>query len=96
MANIDTAVADKIDNLIQPKPSDPGEGSRNDSFELLAEELSVTEKTAPAIDSNLPEIVKSLLSEKLAKDKLAEVQNKYLRPDNYTNLVAPKINKQVL
>ena len=53
------------------------------------------EKTAPAIDSSLAEIVKSLLLEKLPKDKLAEVQNKYLRPENCTKLVAPTINKQI-
>ena len=94
-ANTDNAVATKIDNFIQPKPSDLGEGSSGDSFKSLAEEFSVVEKTAPAIDSNLAEIVKSLLLEKLPKDKLAEVQNKYLRPENCTNLVAPKINKQI-
>ena len=39
--------------------------------------------------------MKSLLTKKLTKGKLAEVQNKYLRPENCTNLVAPKINKQI-
>lgn len=48
VVNTDTAVATKIDNLIQPKPSDTGEGSSNDSFESLAEEFGVTEKSAPA------------------------------------------------
>ena len=94
-ANTNTAVATKIDNFIQPKPSELGEGSSSDSFRSLAEEFSVAEKTAPAIDSNLAEIVKSLLLEKLPKDKLEEVQSKYLRPENCTNLVAPKINKQI-
>ena len=88
-------MATKIDNFIQPEPSDLGEGSSSHFFKTLAEEFSVAEKTAPAIDSSLAEIVKSLLLEKLPKDKLAEVQNKYLRPENCTNLVAPKINKQV-
>ena len=74
-------MATKIDNLIQPKPSDLG-GSSGDSFKSLAQEFSVTEKKAPAIDSNLAEIVKSLLLEKLPKDKLAEAQNKYFRPEN--------------
>ena len=94
-ANNVTAVATKIDNFIQPEPSDLGEGSSSDSFKTLAEEFSVAEETAPAIDSSLAEIVKSLLLAKLPKDKLAEVQNKYLRPENCTNLVAPKINKQI-
>ena len=47
VANKDTAVATKIDNFIQPKPSDPGDGSGNDCFDLLAEEFSVTKKIAP-------------------------------------------------
>jgi len=64
-------------------------------FKSLAEEFNVTEKTSPAIDENLVEIVKSLLNEKLPKEKLSEVQAKYLRPENCTNLVAPKINKQI-
>lgn len=70
VVNTHTAVSTKIDTL------NPGEGSSNDSLESLAEEFSVTEKTASAIAPNLAEIVKSLLSEKLAADKLAKVQNK--------------------
>ena len=108
-ANTDNAMATKINNFIQPEPSDLGEESSSDSFKTLAEEFSVAKKkqkqkqnkkqkqkkTAPAIDSSLAEIVKSVLLEKLPKDKLAEVQNKCLRPENCTNLVAPKINNLV-
>ena len=90
-----TTVATKINDFIQPKTSDQAEGSDGGSFKSLADEFSVLEKTSPAIDANLAEIVKSLLTEKLTKEKLAEVQNKYLRPENCTNLVAPKINKQI-
>ena len=43
----------------------------------------------------MAEIIKSLLNEKLPKEKLSEVQAKDLRPENCTNLVAPKINKQI-
>ena len=43
----------------------------------------------------MAEIVKSLLTKKLTKGTLAEVQNKYLRPENCTNFFAPKINKQI-
>ena len=49
----------------------------------------------PAINANLLEKVKSLLAEKLTKEKRSEVQGKYLRTENCTNLVAPKINKQI-
>ena len=53
--------------------TDTAVATKIDNFKSLAKEFSVTEKTARAIDSNLAEVVKSLLSEKLAKDKLAEV-----------------------
>ena len=76
------------------KPVD-GKGSSNDLFKSLAEEFSVIEKTFPAIDANLAEIVKSLINEKPSKEKLSEVQAKYLRPENCTDLLAPKINKQI-
>ena len=56
----------------------------------LADEFSVLEKTSPAIDANLAEKVKSLLTEKLTKEKLAEVQNKYLRPENCTIWLHPR------
>lgn len=91
----DAAVVTKIDEFIQPKTSDHADGSSSGSFKVLAEEFSVAEKTSPAIDANLADIVKSLLTEKLSKDKLTEVQNKYLRPENCTNLVAPKVNKHI-
>ena len=91
---LDTAVATKINDFIKPKTSDHAEGLDSDSFKSL-DEFSILEKTSPAIDANLAETVKSLLTEKLTKEKLAEVQNKYLRPENCTNLVAPKINKQI-
>ena len=94
--NPDSAVAGQIDEFIQPKKPVSDEGINNDSFKSLVQEFSVTEKTSPATDANLEEIkVKSLLNEKLPKEKLNEVQAKYLRPENCTNLVAPKINKQI-
>ncbi|CAH3195375.1 unnamed protein product, partial [Porites evermanni] len=72
----DTAVATKINDFIQPETSAHTEGSDGDSFKSIADEFSVLEKTSPAIDANLAEIVKSLLTEKLTKEKLAEVKNK--------------------
>ncbi|KAL9970002.1 hypothetical protein ACROYT_G022301 [Oculina patagonica] len=72
--NQDAAVAEKIEGFIQPKKPDEDKGS-SDSFKSLAEEFSVIEKTAPAIDANLAEIVKSLINEKLSKEKLSELCN---------------------
>ena len=85
-----TAVAGKIEEFIQPAKPVDDKGSSSDSFKSLAEEFSVIEKTSPAIDANLAEIVKSLINEKLSKEKLIEVQAKYLRPENCSDLVVPK------
>ena len=93
--NSDSAVAGKTDEFIQPKIPVSDEGINSDSFKSLAEEFSGTEKTSPAIDANLAEIVSSLLNEKLPKEKLSEVWAKYRRPENCTNLGAPKINSQI-
>ena len=52
----------------QSKASDHGaEGEGSDSFKSLAGEFSVAVKTSAVIDANLADIVKSLLSEKVAK-----------------------------
>ena len=48
-ANTVTALATKIDNFIQPEPSDLGEGSSSDSFKTLAQEFSVAENVQPLI-----------------------------------------------
>ncbi|KAK2561756.1 hypothetical protein P5673_015136 [Acropora cervicornis] len=44
-ANTVTAVATKINNFIEPEPSDLGEGSSSGSFKTLAEELSLRQET---------------------------------------------------
>ena len=55
----------------------------------------MAEKTAPAIDEKLAQLVSSLIPEKLSKTKLDELMDKYPRPDNCPLLVAPKCNKVV-
>ena len=65
------------------------------SWEQISQEFSVAEKTGPAIDKKLVQLVSSLIPEKLSKTKLDELIEKYPRPDNCPLLVAPKCNKFV-
>ena len=65
------------------------------SWEQISQEFSVAEKTGPAIDEKLVQLVSSLIPEKLSKTKLDELVEKYPRPDNCPLLVAPKCNKVV-
>ncbi|CAB4030930.1 Poly P3, partial [Paramuricea clavata] len=61
----------------------------------LLKQFAPGEQTGPAIDHDLATIVNELLTEKLTKEKLEPVQDKYLKPENCENLVAPKINKPI-
>lgn len=86
-------VAGKIDEFTQPKEPELIQESNGSLAEEL--EFCVAEKTSPAINANLADIVSSLLNEKLTKEKLGELQSKSLRPKSCSSLVAPKINKQI-
>ena len=90
-------LADKIENFTgsnQPAPTDRSIGG-NETFKSLAEQFSTTEKTCLSIDGGLTTIVNDLLKDKLSKEKLELVHDKYLKAQNCGNLVAPKINKQL-
>jgi hypothetical protein len=65
------------------------------SWEHISQEFSVAEKTGPAIDDKLAQLIADLLPEKLPKTKLEELVEKYPRPDNCPLLVAPRCNKAV-
>ncbi len=94
----DPGITDKIANFVQlPEQSIAAEAGPSDdgSFQNLAAEFSVAEQFSPAITPGLADIVNSLLKDKLPKEKLAEVQAKYTRPENCPNLVSPKVNKQI-
>ena len=65
------------------------------SWEHISQEFSVAEKTGPAIDEKLSQLVAGLIPEKLPRTKLDELVEKYPKPDNCPLLVAPKCNKAV-
>ena len=61
----------------------------------LAQEFSTSEKTSPAVDSELARIIEGLINNKLPKAKLDELTERYHRPENSTFLLAPKANKTI-
>ena len=65
------------------------------SWEHISQEFSVAEKTGPAIDEKLAQLVTGLIPEKLPRTKLDELVEKYPRPNYCPLLVAPKCNKAV-
>ena len=57
--------------------------------------FSVCERTSAPISTGLADVVNGFLKDKVPKEKLQEVQPKYVRPENCPNLVPPKANKQI-
>ncbi|CAB4028257.1 Hypothetical predicted protein, partial [Paramuricea clavata] len=89
-------LVDKIANFAKDKGShSQTDLSENTVFKTFVEQFAPGEQTGPAIDHDLATIVNELLTEKLTKEKLEPVQDKYLKPENCENLVAPKINKPI-
>ena len=52
----------------------------NTIFKSFVAQFVAGEQTGPAINHDLAVIVNELLTDKLTKDKLESVQNKYLKP----------------
>ena len=89
-------LVDKIANFAKDKSSQSQTDlSENTVFKTFVEQFAPGEQTGQAIDHDLSTIVNELLTEKLTKEKLEPVQDKYLKPENCENLVAPKINKPI-
>ena len=90
------SIIDQITNFTKNKETESvQESNEKSNFESFATQFATGEKTGPSIDKVLSNIMQSLLNEKLPKEKLDAVQKEYLRPENCTNVVAPKINKQI-
>ena len=64
-------------------------------FKALALEFSTVEKTSAALHTDLAELVNGLINDKVPKEKLDQLQDKYLRPENCPWLMPPKVNKQI-
>ena len=84
-------VSDALENYLQ----NPDPNSTSSAFDELAAEFSTSDKTGPAIDDKLSNIISDLVKGTLPKTKLDEVINKYPRPENCESLVVPKVNKIV-
>ena len=84
------SLADKIDQLATPNTV-----AAVDEVKALALEFSTAEKTSAALNTSLVELVNGLINEKVPKEKLAHLQETYLRPANCPYLISPKINKQI-
>eukprot|EP00794_Sanderia_malayensis_P002378 gene2378-2741_t len=90
------SIIDQITNFTKNKETESVQESAGKSnFESFATQFATGEKTGPSIDKVLSNIMQRLLNEKLPKEKLDAVQKAHLRPENCTNVVAPKINKQI-
>ena len=89
------SLAAKIDQLAAPVPSPITVTGDNADFRALALEFSTVEKTSAALHTDLVELVNGLINDKVPKEKLDQLQDKYLRPENCPWLMPPKVNKHI-
>ena len=75
----------------------PGETQAEASGDLkdLAAEFSTNERTSSSIDDDLLKIIEGLINNKLPKEKIDGLVEKYPRPENCKLLVVPKTNRAV-
>ena len=64
------------------------------SKDLLAE-FSTNERTSSSIDGDLLKIIEGLINNKLPKEKIGGLTEKYSRPENCKVLVVPKTSRSV-
>ena len=67
----------------------------DDLLDSLSKSLEGEEQTSAPIPEQLAHIVEKRWHKKLEASKLKEKQDKYLRPENCSNLVAPRVNKPI-
>ena len=74
-----------------------GETQGEVSWDLkgLSAEFSTNERTSSSVDGDLLKIIEGLVNNKLPKEKIDGVTEKYPRPGNCKVLVVPKTNRAV-
>ncbi len=86
-------------------PPDRGESSTQDIeateapqsghkalLKVISQDLNLKDKTGPAIEGELAELMNALLRDKMSADALKTKLDQYLRPENVEDLRAPKVN----
>ncbi|XP_023930955.1 uncharacterized protein LOC106153058 [Lingula anatina] len=67
----------------------------DDLLALLSQSLKMKEACGPAVDAELAEKIDTMMSTGISDQRLTEVKEKYLRPDNCQYLVVPQCQREV-
>ena len=91
-------VSDEIDHFLAHSVGQhSGETQGEVSWDLkdLSAEFSTNERTSSSIDGDLLKIIEGLINNKLPKEKIDGLTDKYPRPENCKLLVVSKTNRAV-
>lgn len=72
--------------------NNPPESGRKTLLKAIAQDLHLKEKTGPAIEVELAELINDLLKDKMSPEALKTKLDKYARPENVEALRTPKVN----
>ena len=98
-----TRLLSEDDNSSEPDRDDSpdrGESSTQDIeqgghkalLKAIAQDLNLKDKTDPAFEGELAELMNSFLKDKMSADALKTKLDQYLRPENVEGLRTPKVN----
>ena len=77
----------------QNRASAEGESSGNTALlKATAQDLNLKEKTGPAIEGELAEVVNALLNDKMNAEALKAKTDNYARPENIEGICTPQVN----
>ena len=91
-------VGDEIDHFVAHNVGQHSGDTRGEvSWDLrdLSAEFSTNERTSSSIDGDLLKIIEGLINNKLPKEKIDGLTEKYPRPENCKALVVPRTNRAV-
>ena len=91
-------VSDEIDHFLAHNVGQhSGETQGEVSWDLkdLSAEFSTNERTSSSVDGDLLKIIEGLVDNKLSKEKIDGLTEKYPRPENCKVLVVPKTKRAV-
>ena len=71
------------------------EGGHKALLKTIAQDLNLKDKTGPAIEGELAELMTAFLKDKMSADALKTKLDQYLQPENVEGLRTPKVNQLI-
>ena len=87
-------LVDEIQELFSGDQVDPNIGSSDVLLDNISQEFSLKEELGKPVSNKLSKIVNELFLNYMEEEKFKTINKKYRRPENCSNIVAPRVNSE--